>query len=426
MSICNIRSTMVAGIIFATTVVFSPYIAAQSKLQQIDQAAAQLLALSDENKYDHDRVQWIQDALHAVKNASAQEIDSFVPHTLGKLEIPRIKATIIYYLRTEGNNATLCWIAQRTDAESGKRQTNAFVDNIKGITSQVKMRRMDDDDPDSQGQLRASFNRHMVGFEITDSLTDRTIWWMPDLRIRMDMETMADINASDADKEHAQDIVQRRLHSLLGNDDALSADLSGLPRLYTLTSKNERMRIVTFMNAFGNMTNRCGGIVLRRNLNGTIDMFDLVDCTEDMYNPERLKTTNEKWYGAVYYDMVEVNYDKTTYYTLFGYKGTDGITKTRVIEPLWFDNKKCRFGAPIFEHEKATYIRRIFRYSAGVNMMMRWDEKRKSIVFDHLSPISPTYVGEYRFYGPDFSYDGYEKGNKYWIFREDIELRNEK
>lgn len=426
MSLSNIRTILAAELSFAAIIVFAPNALAQSALSKIDTDAAQLLSLTDENKYDYDKIQWAENALSVIKNATKQEIDSFNPHTLSKLVIPRISTTIIYYLRHEGTNATLCWIAQRTDTINGQRQTNLFTDHISGITSGVKMRSMDDDAPDMQGQLRPTFNRHMVGFEITDSLTDKCLWWMPDVRIRMEMETMADISASDAEKKYAQDVVQRRLHSLLGNDDALTADLSGLPRLYCLTSKNNRMRIVTYMTAFGDFSSQCGGIVLRRNLNGTIDMFDLDDQTNEIGNPERLKTTNKKWYGAVYYDMVEVNYNKTVYYTLFGYKGNDGVVKTRVIEPLWFDDKKCRFGAPIFEHEKATYVRRVFRYSAGVNMMMRWDEKRESIVFDHLSPQSSMYIGEYRFYGPDFSYDGYEKGNKYWIFKEDIELRNEK
>ncbi len=423
MSKRNIRATLTAGIYLVVNVVFCTATIAQSNLTAIDKAAEKLLSTTDENKYEYDRVQWTIDALHAVEKATIQELDSFCPQTLGKLSIPRINTTILYYLRPEGNQATLCWVAKRIDEK--KQQTNIFTDVITGITNGAQMRSMDDDDVDAQGQLRPSYSRHMVGFEITDTVTGHRIWWMPDIRIRMDMETMADIEATDADKEHAQDVVQRRLHSLLGNDDGLSADLSGLPRLYCITSSNGRMRIVTYMNAFGDLTNRCGGLVLKRNLNGSIDMFDLDDCTAEINNPERLKTTSEKWFGAVYYDMVEVNYDKTVYYTLFGYKGSDGITKTRVIEPMWFDGKKCRFGAPIFEHEKATYTRRVFRYSAGVNMMMRWDEKKKSIVFDHLSPLNSMYIGEYRFYGPDFSYDGYEKGSKYWKFKEDIELRNE-
>ncbi len=422
MSIRNIRAMMVAGVIFATTIVSSPLIMAQSKLQQIDQSAAQLLSLADENKYEYDRVQWLQDALHAVENASVQEVDTFVPQTLGKLSLPSISATIIYYFHPEGNNGTLCWIAQRTDPKSGKRQTNAFVDNIDGIARHLKRSTK----PNSQIHLRQLAKGQMIGFELTDTLNGRPLWLMPDLPLRMDMETMADINASDADKEQAQQLVQQRLRLFIADEDALTADLSGLPHLYSLISKNKRVRILTYMNVFGNMTSRCSGFVLRRNGKGATDIFDLTDYTQDIRTPERFKATNNKWYGAIYYDMVEVNIKRTTYYTLLGYKGTDGVVKTRVIEPLWFDGKKCKFGAPIFHHEKANYIRRIFQYSADATMMLRWDEKRKSIVFDHLSPHNPIYVGEYRFYGPDFSYDGYEKGNKYWIFREDLELRNER
>ena len=45
-------------------------------------------------------------------------------------------------------------------------------------------------------------------------------------------------------------------------------------------------------------------------------------------------------------------------------------------------------------------------------MMLRYDDKLKMIVFDHLSPSKPSYEGKYQYYGPDFSYDGliFEKG----------------
>jgi hypothetical protein len=46
------------------------------------------------------------------------------------------------------------------------------------------------------------------------------------------------------------------------------------------------------------------------------------------------------------------------------------------------------------------------------------------IVFDHLSPIESGIEGVYKFYGPDFSYDGYEFKAGKWRYRSNLDVRN--
>jgi hypothetical protein len=59
-------------------------------------------------------------------------------------------------------------------------------------------------------------------------------------------------------------------------------------------------------------------------------------------------------------------------------------------------------------------------------MMLRYDKNSEMIILDHLAPPSDLYKDNFRFYGPDFSYDGYvyEKGN--WVLTKDIDVRNPK
>ena len=381
-------------------------------LKEIDDEAGDLMSMTDANKYSYDHQLWAEHSLSIIANIDSDTLKAYKPVHLKRIDIPEVNSTIMYYIRSIGNQVSIDWMIRREEEQG--IFTNIFTDIFSSESSNK-----------NAVAVKPVYSRHIIGFEVVDTATHNRLYWMPDITMRLAFETVADIKASNSDKELGEDIIKRRLKSMFSYDDALTINTEGLPRLYSQTSQDKTVRIITFMTVFGDMTSRCNGLVLHRKKDGNIDMFELDDKTEDIGNPERVKLNASKWYGAVYYDMIEATYDKTTYYTLLGYKSNDGMVKTRVIDALWFSGKKCMFGAPIFEHEKATYSRRVFRYSAGVNMMMRYDDKLKSIVFDHLAPENSMFIGEYRFYGPDWSYDSYTRQSKYWFFKEDIELRNQ-
>jgi hypothetical protein len=48
------------------------------------------------------------------------------------------------------------------------------------------------------------------------------------------------------------------------------------------------------------------------------------------------------------------------------------------------------------------------------------------IVMDNLVPSDPNYKGVFRFYGPDFSYNGYKFEKGKWVLYNNIDLRNPK
>ena len=57
-------------------------------------------------------------------------------------------------------------------------------------------------------------------------------------------------------------------------------------------------------------------------------------------------------------------------------------------------------------------------------MMVEYNEKLKEIVADHLSPSRPSMQGQYQFYGPDFSYEGFSFQDGVWVQKSDIDVRN--
>lgn len=135
----------------------------------------------------------------------------------------------------------------------------------------------------------------------------------------------------------------------------------------------------------------------------------------------------EQWYGALYYDILANTTDTGKYYTLLGIDLNDLFTTRKVIDILWFDkDQHIHFGLPVFIFPDHVSHRVVFEFSARVSMLLHYDPEMNMIVFDHLSPSDPSYKGIYQFYGPDFSYDGFIYRQGQWIFRSDLDVRNQK
>ncbi len=155
-----------------------------------------------------------------------------------------------------------------------------------------------------------------------------------------------------------------------------------------------------------------------------IAVYPLTDRTKGMKNPETLVLSPENWLGCVYYNAYTFRYRRQSGYCLLGYSFNNDFSDKKYIELLSFPPE----GQPVFggefKNELQTVKRVIFEYSAQVVMTIRYNEKLKMIVLDHLAPFEPMLTGSYRFYGPDGSYDGYEFRKGIFELKRDVDARN--
>jgi len=157
----------------------------------------------------------------------------------------------------------------------------------------------------------------------------------------------------------------------------------------------------------------------------TLLTFELNDRSEQIENPENQTLSKDKWYGALYYEIIakQGRFDET-YYTLLGFDPNDYLTNRKVIDVLHFDKQdEPVFGASIFRNRQNVSQRILFEYNQFANMMLRYDKDKEMIVYDHLSPSKPKYEGQREYYGPDFSYDGLKFENGIWNTYFDLDLR---
>lgn len=155
-------------------------------------------------------------------------------------------------------------------------------------------------------------------------------------------------------------------------------------------------------------------------------VYELNDESENIRNPENSALTERKWYGALYYEIVETKYKGEKFYTLLGWDGYDLFTDKRLIDVLTFTNNgRPKFNSAIFEKDQRKVRRVIFQHAENTAMTLRYDSQLNMIVFDHLSPSNPAYEGNYEYYGPDFSYDAYEFNKGVWQYVTDVNPQND-
>jgi hypothetical protein len=150
-------------------------------------------------------------------------------------------------------------------------------------------------------------------------------------------------------------------------------------------------------------------------------LYPLIDRSFQLDNIEYAQLPPDKWYGAVYYNLKQVNHPDGPRYLLFGYDGFEFFRKRKVLDVLTFNREgKPVFGAPIFDYPETSgslqrKSRLVLEYSAAATIRLNYDEALDMIIFDHLIPAGGNYDG-----GPvnlpDGSYEGYRIENNELVY----------
>lgn len=155
-----------------------------------------------------------------------------------------------------------------------------------------------------------------------------------------------------------------------------------------------------------------------------LKLFKLQDASAQIEQPEFKKLDDQNWYGALYYHIETTTDEKNTYYTLLGWDGNNNFTNKKVVECFYINGNKIVLGPPIFKMEKEVKNRLVFEFGKQVKMMLRYDNKIKMIVYDHLAPSHKKFTGQFMYYGPDMSQDGILFTQGFWVEKPNLDLRN--
>jgi hypothetical protein len=212
--------------------------------------------------------------------------------------------------------------------------------------------------------------------------------------------------------------------TVLANNESFAFPFEKLKSISKLKSDDGFIRIFNWNLPLENGTNLYFAYIQHLDKKKNFDLVKLENKSESITNPESKELSDKNWYGALYYKILTKISGKITYYTLLGWDGNNNFTNKKIIDCFYFNDKKVIFGAPIFKMEKAVQYRIIFEFAEQSKMLLRYDEKIKMIVFDHLAPIQKKFEGQYMYYGPDMSQDGIQFKDGFWEYKANLDLRN--
>lgn len=234
---------------------------------------------------------------------------------------------------------------------------------------------------------------------------------LTDLRKSRDDATIIKINEQ----------FKRDFEEALNLEGAFDYPFSSLTTVGKIYSKDKLVRVISWNVQYEDLSHDYYSFVMKKD-----DRRDRVSVTElkrqkqNLYAIQHDEIEAENWYGALYYDIIDVQRRNRTYYTLLGYDANNERSSIKLIDVLSFIGSRPRLGAPIFEVNDNIAHRVIFEHSSDATMSLRYDNEREKIIFDHLSPESPTMKEFREFYVPDMSYDAYAWDGRRWLLIEDI------
>jgi hypothetical protein len=232
-------------------------------------------------------------------------------------------------------------------------------------------------------------------------------------------------STEDADRLRINDSIRFIIDSYAESDTVFTHKFTNLKYLGQVTSKKSQLKIITWNLLLKDSESRYYCYFINNE-----GKKNLVHSLEGKYSeaPVRSDTiySEKDWYGALYYDLRLYGKGNQAYWVLLGIDfGNPAITR-KIIDVLSFTpDGRIIFGKKLFVSGDVIKLREILEYSSEAVISLKFLTD-KSIIFDHLVPVSPSLKGKKEYYGPDFSYDAYNLEKGIWRLKSEVDARNKK
>ena len=225
----------------------------------------------------------------------------------------------------------------------------------------------------------------------------------------------------DLDKKAINDTFKLKFEEALALDQAFDYPFNRLKSVGKIHSQDNEVAIISWNIEWEDKSHHYYAYILKKDKRKPIHhVIALQDKSYELPPQPKDQLDAESWYGCLYYAIKDVQKGNRTYYTLFGYDTNNERSTIKLLDILYFTGKNPRFGYPMFEEEDGYANRVFFEHASKAVMTLNYDKQRDMIIFDHLSPETPS-LHEFReYYVPDMSYDAYVFEDKKWRLREDV------
>ena len=228
------------------------------------------------------------------------------------------------------------------------------------------------------------------------------------------------------DKTPVYDSIKRMFYEALKDPASFDFPWQELDMIGKMKSNDQSLNVYSWYHMVNREKYHYVTLLQVKDRRDRIHVYMLEDTESDLNDSQELEQDLENWHGKLYYQLITRRHRRKSYYTLLGIDFNNSQSTLKAVEMITIR----RNGTPVFEKNgfmlaDGTTNRVVFQYSAKLAMSLRYNKRLNQIVFDHLVPLHPIYTGNYRFYGPDGSYDGLAFEDGVWVFQPDVDARND-
>jgi len=233
---------------------------------------------------------------------------------------------------------------------------------------------------------------------------------------------------TEAEKRTANTAFITNLTEVLNYEKSFKYPFDSLPTIARILSPDNTFRIFNWLLKKENGTFEYFAIVHYHNKkHKRYEIIPLVDNSANISNSEQEGLDAKNWYGGIYYQIAYIKKAGRKYYTLLAWDGHDEYSTKKIIDVMYFSGKnKIKFGLPIFKKNKRESQKRVIvEYDAKTSVSVKYQQKEKRIVFNHLVPPKKDLEGLEEYYIPEGTFNAYQYKKGKWWLQQDVDVRNQ-
>ena len=232
---------------------------------------------------------------------------------------------------------------------------------------------------------------------------------------------------SEEEKRLANTAFITKLTDVLQYEKSFKFPFDSLPTVARILSPDNTFRIFNWLLKKDNGAYEYYAIVHYHNKQRKrYEVIPLVDNSSNIRNAEQEDLDAKNWYGGIYYQIAYIKKIGRKYYTLLAWDGNDGNSTKKIIDVMYFSGKnKIKFGLPIFKiNNNESQKRVVIEYDAKTSVSVKYHQKEKRIVFNHLIPPNKDLEGLEKYYIPEGTFNTFQYNKGKWFLKQNIDIRN--
>lgn len=224
-----------------------------------------------------------------------------------------------------------------------------------------------------------------------------------------------------ADRMRSDSLLTRTLVRALKMPYSFYHPFDSVQTLTVTYPADSSFRIFTWQYQINEQNYRQKGAIQKNTPDGSLLLYPLFDASEYSDEPNDSIRQNNNWIGAIYYKIIQKEYNGQKFYTLLGYDENGFRSTKKWVDVLTFNHQgQPQFGGNYFSFDKRDTLwnpgwqRFNIEYKKEGRVRLMYDEEKDLILFDHL--ISESNEPEKKYsYIPDGDYEGLKWENGKWV-----------